>query len=108
MDHCFLSVWRPKILEGITIFCPQLEYQTTWDVIINTRYTFEIENYLGSVQGSVFLVVQEKNSMTDERNIDGGVKNFQTNCITQDKFGQYVAGLHSLNNSAFVSQFEVL
>ena len=35
-------------------------------------------------------------------------QNFESNPVTQEEFGEYVANLHSSNNSAFILQYEVL
>ena len=59
--------------------------------ILKTRYDFEIQNDLGSVQGSVTLVVEEDTPSTqhskaadhDVVETDG----FESNYIGKDKFG---------------------
>ena len=33
---------------------------------------------------------------------------FESNSVTQKEFGEYVAGLHSCNNSMFILQYQVL
>ena len=35
-------------------------------------------------------------------------QNFESNPVTQQEFGEYVASLHSCNGSTFILQFEVL
>ena len=68
------------------------------------RYQFEVSNTLGSVKGCVALVVQEGEE-EDEVNLK---QNFESNPVTQGEFGEYVASLHSCNNSTFVLQYEVI
>ena len=67
------------------------------------RYHFEVSNSLGSVKGSVVLEVQEGEGK------DGNVKelSFDSNPVTQKEFGEYVASLHSCNNSTFILQYQV-
>ena len=41
---------------------------------------------------------------------EGGMdpkRNFESNPVTQEELGEYVASLHSCNSSTFVLQFEV-
>ena len=75
-------------------------------VIISTilRYVFEVSNRLGSIQGCVALVVHEGEG-EDGMNL---TQNFESNLVTQPEFGEYVASLHSCNNSTFVLQYKVL
>ena len=68
------------------------------------RYQFEVSNRLGSVKGCVALVVHEEEG-EDEMNLR---QNFESNPVTQQEFGEYVASLHSCNGSTFILQFEVL
>ena len=35
-------------------------------------------------------------------------QSFESNPVTQQEFGEYVASLHSCNNSTFILQYEVL
>ena len=63
-----------------------------------------MSNTLGSVKDCVVLVVHEGEG-EEEVNIE---QNFETNPVTQEEFGEYVASLHSCNGSTFVLQFEVL
>ena len=42
----------------------------------------------------------------DETNLAG--QNFESNPVTQQEFGEYVASLHSCNGSTFILQYEVL
>ena len=67
------------------------------------RYQFEVSNRLGSVKECVALVVHKGEG-------EDGVspaQNFESNPVTQQDFGDYVASLHSCNNSTFVLQYEV-
>ena len=50
------------------------------------------------------LVVQEGDG---EEEVNLG-QNFESNPVTQEEFGEYVASLHSCNNSTFVLQYEVI
>ena len=67
------------------------------------RYQFEVSNRLGSVKGCVALVVHEGEGE------DGAIleQDFESNPLTEEEFGEYVASLHSCNNSTFVLQYEV-
>ena len=40
---------------------------------------------------------------------DGSIleQDFESNPVTEEEFGEYVASLHSCNNSTFVLQYEV-
>ena len=67
------------------------------------RYQFEVSNSLGSVEGSVVLEVQEGEG-------EGGNNKelkFDSNPVAQKEFGEYVASLHSCNNSTFILQYQV-
>ena len=76
--------------------------------VIKTRYDFEITNYLGSAQGSVTLVVEEDDISTqNSKDVVEITNGFESNPIDQEKFGEYVAGLYSLNNEAFEIQYTV-
>ena len=50
------------------------------------------------------LVVQEGE---EEHDIDSKM-NFESNQVKQADFGEYVASLHSCNNSTFILQYQVL
>ena len=50
------------------------------------------------------LVVHEEEG-EDEVNLR---QTFESNPVTQEEFGEYVASLHSYNGSTFILQFEVL
>ena len=70
------------------------------------RYMFEVSNRLGSIRGCAALVVHE-----GEREDGPGAnlaQNFESNPVTQLEFGEYIASLHSCNNSIFILQYEVL
>ena len=70
------------------------------------RYQFEVSNRLGSVKGYVVFVVHEGEGEDDsEMSLE---QNFESNPVTQEEFGEYVANLHSSNNSTFILQYEVL
>ena len=49
------------------------------------------------------LIVHEGEG-EDEMNFE---QNFESNPVSQAEFGEYVASLHSLNNSTFILQYEV-
>ena len=49
------------------------------------------------------LVVQEGDE-EEEMNLE---HNFESNPVTQDEFGEYVASLHSCYNGTFILQYEV-
>ena len=66
------------------------------------RYHFEVRNRLGFVKGSVSLVVEE-----GEGGDGMGKENFESYPVTQLEFGEYVASLHSYNNSTFILQYQV-
>ncbi len=78
---------------------------------MKTRYDFEIQNDLGSVQGFVTLVVEEDATSTQHSTATNAVlektNGFESNPITVDEYKEYVAGLHVLNNEAFEIQFKV-
>ena len=67
------------------------------------RYQFEVSNRLGSAKGCVSLVVHEGEE-EDGMNLE---QNFESNPVSQAEFGEYVASLHSHNNSTFILQYEV-
>ena len=68
------------------------------------RYQFEVSNRLGSVKGCVALAIHEGEGE------DGSIleQDFESNPVTEEEFGEYVASLHSCNNSTFVLQYEVI
>ena len=104
---------------------------------MKTRYDFEIKNDLGSVQGSMILVVEEDTQHSKAADVVEKTDGFESNHIGKEKFGEcdivatdildvvkkinspesnpitveeykeYVAGLHSLNNKAFETQYKV-
>jgi hypothetical protein len=103
---------------------------------LKTRYDFEIQNDLGSVQGFMTLVVEGDTTSAQHSTATDAVlektNSFESNSIAQEKFGEcvatdvvkktnspesnpitvdeykeYVAGLHVLNNKAFEIQFKV-
>ena len=67
------------------------------------RYHFEVSNSLGSVEGFLTLEV------LDGEGEGGNNKElkFDSNPVTQKEFGEYVASLHSCNNSTFILQYQV-
>ena len=67
------------------------------------RYDFEVSNSIGTVQGSMTLVVQEGEG---EHDLDPKT-NFESNEVKQADFGEYVASLHSCNNNTFILQYQV-
>ena len=68
------------------------------------RYQFEVSNRLGSVKGCVALVIHDVEG-EDGANLE---QDFESNPVTEEEFGEYVASLHSCNNSTFVLQYEVI
>ena len=57
------------------------------------------------MKGSVALVVHKGEG--EEEDVDLR-RDFDSNLVTQEEFGEYVASLHSCNGSTFILQFEVL
>ena len=79
--------------------------------VLNIRYDFEIKNGLGNVQGSVSLVVEEDiptHQHTQATDMIEKTNNLESNPIAEEKFREYVAGLHLLNNKAFEIQYKVI
>ena len=87
-------------------------------VYFQNRYDFEIKNDLGSVGGSTVLIVEENNISTQNStavtqhptaatDVLEKTTNLVSNPIDQEKFGEYVAGLHLMNNRAFETQYKV-
>ena len=77
---------------------------------MKTRYDFELKNDLGSVQGSTTLVVEEDISVqqhSEATDVVEKTNSFDSNPIAMDEFGEYVGGLHMLNNKTFDKQFKV-
>ena len=68
------------------------------------RYQFEVSSRLGSIKGCVALVVHEGEG--EDRSILE--QDFESNPVAEEEFGEYVASLHSCNNSTFVLQYEVI
>ena len=52
----------------------------------------------------MILVVQEEGGESEKHQ----ELKFESNPVTQKEFGEYVAGLHSRNNSMFILQYQVL
>ena len=78
-------------------------------MFLKTRYDFEINNDLGSVQGYVTLVVQGCEIETGGAGAEAVTEttvNLESKPIALEKFEEYVAGLHSQNN-AFEAQYKV-
>ena len=74
--------------------------------LFHIRYQFVVSNSLGSVEGSVTLIVQDgKGEGEGEQHQE---LKFESNPVTQKEFGEYVASLHSCNNSMFILQYQVL
>ena len=57
------------------------------------------------MKGSVALVVHKGEGEEDDLDLR---RDFESNPVTQEEFGEYVASLHSCNNSTFILQFEVI
>ena len=57
------------------------------------------------MKGSVALVVHKGEG--EEEDVDLR-RDFDSNLVTREEFGEYVASLHSCNGSTFILQFEVL
>ena len=72
-------------------------------ISFHIRYDFKVSNSNGSVEGSITLVVQER----EERDISSQKINFESNLVEQTDFGEYVASLHACNNSTFNLQYQV-
>ena len=92
---------------GFTVYNEQvLIYSPTCSPLFHQfRYQFEVSNRLGSVKGSVALVVHKGEGEEDDLDLR---RDFESNPVTQEEFGEYVASLHSCNSSTFILQFEVL
>ena len=74
----------------------------------NFRYYFEVNNALGTVSGSINVIVIKWVSDEEHSQVElPRVKCLESNPITKDEFGCYVEGLHSMKNRAFIEQFEV-
>ena len=71
--------------------------------IYSYRYHFEVSNSIGSIEGYINLTVYEGDDSDD---IDQKM-NFESNLIREKDFGEYVASLHSFNNSTFIVQYHV-
>ena len=56
------------------------------------------------MKGCITLIIHEGEG-EDEVNLR---QTFESNLVTQEEFGEYVASLHSYNGSTFILQFEVL
>ena len=77
---------------------------------LKTRYDFIIKNDLGSVQGSMTLIVKDENSTQQCSEATDVVKKTnspESNPITMEEYKEYIDGLHSLNNKGFETQYEV-
>ena len=62
-----------------------------------------LSNCLGSAEGSVILTVQDEDGEGgDKKKLD-----FESRLVIEDDYGQYVASLHSGNNSMFILQYQV-
>lgn len=74
-----------------------------------SRYDFEVENKLGSVQGTITLIVQEENSRMKKEigPITEITKSLENKSVPQERFGEYVAQLHESNNQGFEAQYKV-
>ena len=57
------------------------------------------------MKGSVALVIHKGEGEEDDLDLR---RDFDSNLVTQEEFGEYVASLHSCNGSTFILQFEVL
>lgn len=68
-----------------------------------SRYCFKVSNRAGTVEGSQNLVVKDEEDDSDRKDDPSPV----TQAIKVDDFGEYVADMHSKNNSGFISQFQV-
>ena len=84
-------------------------YQHLLHACFETRYDFEIENSLGVVRGSVQLVVEAEHVATQQETTTDTVtvENLESNPIAEEKFREYIAGLHLMNNKAFEIQYKV-
>ena len=56
------------------------------------------------MKGSVALVIHKVEGEEDDLDLR---RDFESNLVTQEEFGEYVASLHSCNGSTFILQFEV-
>ena len=81
----------------------RITYENYCSVVFHKRYDFEVSNNIGSVHGSVVLVVEEGEGDND---VNKKTK-FESNPVKQKDFGEYVASLHAYNNSEFILQYQV-
>ena len=77
---------------------------------MKTRYNFIIKNDLGSAQGSITLIVKDENSTeqcSEATDVVNKTNSPESNPITVEEYKEYIAGLHSLNNKGFETQYKV-
>lgn len=55
------------------------------------------------MEGSLSLVVKEEEDVSDGKEDSS----LETQAVKVDNFGEYVAEMHSKNNTGFISQFQV-
>ena len=79
---------------SLTLTCVELKHAGT--------YTFSVSNSVGSVEGCTKLVVH-----TEDEDCTSAPK-VESNPVAKETFGEYVSGLHTHNNTAFFSQYQVI
>ena len=86
----------------------QNQYYYAYGTVLKTRYDFEIKNDLGTIQGSVTLVIEDEYITQQEAaDVVEQTNSLESNPIGQEKLRDYVAGLHMLNDKAFEIQYKV-
>ena len=68
------------------------------------RYDFKVSNRVGSVEGSLSLVVRDE----EEEERDRGNSSTESRAVRLEELGDYVAEMHGKNNHGFVLQFQVV
>ena len=79
---------------SLTLTCVELKHAGT--------YTFSVSNSVGSVEGCTKLVVH-----TEDEDCTSAPK-VESNPVAKETFGEYVSSLHTHNNAAFFSQYQVI
>ena len=79
---------------SLTLTCVELKHAGT--------YTFSVSNSVGSVEGCTKLVVH-----TEDEDCTSAPK-VESNPVAKETFGEYVSSLHTHNNTAFFSQYQVI
>ena len=62
-----------------------------------------MSNRAGTVEGTMSLVVKDEQEEIEEKEST----KLETKTVEVAELGEYVAGMHSKNNSGFIAQFQV-